>query len=211
MSIEITLNQIRERDPCRDGWGRLLRAKGETSADDEPFPLSDVLDSNGLGDCLWCLRCLPEHDRLWRKYNVWCARQVEHLMTDERSKYALEVSWRHSDGLTTDEELSAARAAAGAAALDAAWDSARAAARAAAWDAARAAARAAGYAAWAAARAAARAALDAAWDAGDAAQAAGYAARDAGYAARDAARAAMRYRQAAKLRQILTAGEWVND
>jgi len=40
MSIEITLNQIRAHNPCADGWGRLLRARGKTSADDEPFPLT---------------------------------------------------------------------------------------------------------------------------------------------------------------------------
>ena len=86
----------------------------------------------------------------WNKKNlrlfaVWCARQIEHLMTDKRSKDALNVAERYANGQATDEELGAARAAARAAA----WDAAMAAARAAAWDAARAAA-------WDAARAAAR-------------------------------------------------------
>jgi hypothetical protein len=63
-------------------------------------------------------------------------------MEDDRSKRALDVAWRHSNGDATDEELAAARDAARAAAWDAA--------RAAAWDAARAAARdAARDAAWA--------------------------------------------------------------
>jgi hypothetical protein len=71
-----------------------------------------------------------------RKFAVWCARQVQHLMTDPRSVAALDVAERHADGLATDEELHAA----GAAAEAAAWAS-RAAARDAAWDAAEAAAR----------------------------------------------------------------------
>ncbi len=111
-AITITLRQIRAQDPCASGWEKLLRSKGKTSADDEAFPLTDVLDSNGLDDCLQCLRCLPEHDRLWRRLAVHYARQVQHIMTDPRSLAALDVADRHWQGLATDEELEAAWAAA---------------------------------------------------------------------------------------------------
>lgn len=128
--ITITLQKIRDASPCTDGWKKLLDSKGCKSADmGAEFPLSDVLDSNDLDDTLWCLQCLPEHDRLWRKYAVWCARQVQHLMTDQRSIDALDVAWRHSDGLATDAELAAAWATAGTAAWAAAGDAAWAAAR----------------------------------------------------------------------------------
>ena len=80
-----------------------------------------------------------------RKFACWCVRQVWHLLKDERSKKAVEVSELFAEGKATEKELADG------------WDVARAAARAAAWDVARAAA---------AARAAARdAARDAAWDA----------------------------------------------
>jgi len=107
-----------------------------------------------------------------RKFAVWCARQVQHLMTDPRSVAALDVAERHADGLATDEELNAAWDAAG----RASWDAARAAAGDAA-DAARASAladaRYAADAARAAALALARAAAgDAAKDAAKDAQAA---------------------------------------
>ncbi len=162
--ITITLNKIRAHSPCESGWKKLLKAKAGVGMDAE-FPLSDVLDSNGLHETLWCLRCLPEHDNLWRLYAVWCARQVQHLMTDQRSIDALDVAERHARGLATDAQLDAALAAAEAA-WDAAWaaaepDAAWAAARAAAWVAAETAAAARG--AWAAARgewAAARAAQE---------------------------------------------------
>jgi hypothetical protein len=92
---------------------------------DAQFPVTDILESNDLDDTLWALRCLPEHNNLWRKYAVWCARQVEHLMTDNRSVAAIDVAWRHSEGLATDGELAAAwaamwaaQAAAGAASRD---------------------------------------------------------------------------------------------
>ena len=189
--IKITLNKIFEHDPCTDGWEKILEAHGKSEPDDVEFNLVDALETNGLYDTLWSLRCLPELNSLWRKYAVWCARQVEHLMEDQRSKDALEVAQRHSEELATDEEL------------DAAWDAARDAARDAAWAAARSAA---GSAARSAAGSAARsAARDAA---GSAARAA---ARDAaGSAARAAAGAAAWAAQQEKLKQILTSGHWVD-
>ena len=101
-------------------------------------------------------------------FAAWCARQVQHLMTDKRSLDALDVAERYANGLATDEELAAVRAAARAAAR-AAW---------AAW-AASAASLAASDAAWAAAGSAS--------DASDAAWAAAGSASDAAWAAAGAA------------------------
>ena len=145
--MKTTLNKIREHSPCYEGWTKLLRTLNKTKADDEPVSIVQILDSNGLDDALWCLRAVEGHDREIRLFAVWCARQVEHLMTDERSKNALNVAERYANGGATDEELDAARAAAWAAAWDAARAAARAAAGDAAWDAARDAARAAAWAA----------------------------------------------------------------
>lgn len=136
--IMITFQKILDNDPCVEGWSKLLLAKGlidqETHDEwvevegrdhidlpEEPFPLSDILETNDLADTLWCLGCLPEHDGLWRKYAWWCAKQVSHLTDDQRVHACLDVVWRHSEGNATDEELSVARAAARAAAWAAAW------------------------------------------------------------------------------------------
>ena len=168
--MNTTLNQIRSKSPCPDGWAKLLKHLGKTQADDEPLSLTTILDSNGLDDALWCLRAVDGCDREIRLYAVWCARQVQHLMTDKRSIDALDVSERFAIGLATDSELNAARAAASAAARaaasatwDATWDAASAVASAVASAAAR-------NATWDAARAAARATWDAARDAARAAQ-----------------------------------------
>ena len=143
---------------------------------------------------IWDREDLDPEYRLWiatrqgvmsnkdlRLFSCWCVRQIWHLLTDIRSRNAVEVSERYDTGDATDEELTsaweaageageaareaageaaraAAREAAGAAARAAAWEAARAAARAAAWEAGAAAWAAAGAAAWEAARAAARAA-----------------------------------------------------
>ena len=208
--MKTTLNKIREFRPCAGGWEKLLRTLGKTKADDEPVSVIQILDSNGLDDALWCLRAVEGHEREIRLYAVWCARQVQHLMTDQRSLDALDVAERFANGEATHQELiaaydaaydaayAAARTAAYAAGLAA--DAARAAAAAAAADAARTAARAARAARTAAhdaARTAARAARTAAHDAArtaahDAAHdAAHYAARTAAHdAAHDAARTA---------------------
>ena len=155
--IFTTLNNIRQHSPCADGWAKLLRCLGKTQADDEPVSLLTILDSNGLTDALWCLRAVDGYQREMRLYAVWCARQVQHLLTDPHSGAALDVAERHANGEATDAELAAAKTAASAAASDAASDAAktaaRAAARAAASDAASAAAwTAASNVAWTAVR-----------------------------------------------------------
>jgi len=116
-------------------------------------------------------------DKELRLFACFCARQNWHLLTDERSRNAIEVAERFANGKATKEELKAAYVAA----YDAAYD-----AVAAAFDAV--AARAAAVAAYAA-RVAARVA--------DAAYA------DAAYAY-DAARAAARKEQMEWLRANTT-------
>ena len=116
--IYTTLNHIREHNPCPDGWRKLLTHLGKTEADDAPLAYSTILESNGFGDALWCLRAEPQHAGVWRMYAVRCARRVQHLMEDERNIQALDVAERHARGAATDEELAAAR--------DAAWDAIRA-------------------------------------------------------------------------------------
>jgi hypothetical protein len=174
--ITTTLNRIRAHRPCEDGWSKLLVGLGKTEADDEPLPYARIVEINGLEDALWACRAEPQHAKEWRLFAVWCARQVEHLMTDQRSRDAIVVAERYANGEASDKELAAARAAARAAeaaawhAAEAAAWAARAAARAAAWDARDAAEAAARVAAWAAAEAAEDAARDAARAAAEAAQ-----------------------------------------
>jgi hypothetical protein len=173
MKYAVTLAKLRKHEACYSGYNkvvRMLQGKPFSEEDNEresyiryqhkeAISLVDIANNNGLDDALWCLRCIPDCDRDARLFAVWCARQVQHLMTDPRSLNALDVSERFASGESTEAELAAAMAAAWAAAWDAAWDAARDAAwdaaRDAAWDAAR-------DAAWDAAR---DAAWDAAWDA----------------------------------------------
>ena len=112
--IYTTLNKIRDKHPCDKGWVKLLKSLGKKEADDEPLSLETILQSNGIADALWATRTLPEHSKKWRLYAVWCARQVQHHMTDERSVAALDTAEAYANGLVSDAELESAWAAAGA-------------------------------------------------------------------------------------------------
>lgn len=190
-----TIDDIRNLRPCYDP-SRYL-------AEDWTGTALDVLDVKDCpaADRIWvAIGMMPGNDRrraaccFVRHTPIGDGRTVWDLLTDDRSKKAVEVAEWFADGEATERELDAA--------WDAAWNVAGAAAGAA-WAATRAAARDAADAAWAAARAAAwAAACDtdrvAAWDVASAA---------AG-AARAAAWAAARGAQDAQidiLREMLTA------
>lgn len=140
------------------GYDKLASHLGGTAkyGKNTPIPLTEVLDSNGLDDALWCLRAvLPteEADRD-REARLLACDYAEHVLPlfeeqypgDSRVRDCIATARRFALGQATQSELDAAEAA------WVAW---------AAWTAVGDAARAA-WVAWAAARAAARAAAEAA-------------------------------------------------
>ena len=149
MTELLTLNAIRAQEPSPGIWRKLLAYLGKTAADDAPLSMLTVLDSNGLDDALWCLRCVKGRDGAIRLLACDFAQSVAHFNADPRVQAAIDVARRYAVGNATVGE----RWMAYGAAYDAAWDArAAAAARAAAYAAADAAA---SDAAWAAAYAAA--------------------------------------------------------
>ena len=189
--LTTTFHLLRKHNACKDRY-TVLREALKGRKDNDPITLVEIFDSNGLADALWALRAVPdeqaaERDKLARLFACWCVRQIWHLLTDERSRTAIEVAERYAVGEATRDALNAAAAAAAAAADAAAYYAAYAAYYAA-------------YAAYYAAYAA-----DAASAAADAAAAAA-AAADATYAADDAAADAdARDAQAAKFREMFGA------
>lgn len=123
--LTTTLNRIRAHSPCSRGWTKLLAGLGKTQADDDELPYADILRINGLTDALWACRAEPQYSREWRLLAVKYARAVEHLLTDERSRSALDVAERYARGEASEEELAQARedawAAANASAASAAY------------------------------------------------------------------------------------------
>jgi hypothetical protein len=72
-----------------------------------------------------------------RRFACWCARRVWHLLTDERSRHAVETAERFCDGKATLEELNTAKQSAWDAAMTSDGNATIAAARSAALSAAR--------------------------------------------------------------------------
>jgi hypothetical protein len=143
-----TLNEIREKSPCEEGWAKLLKHLGKNKADDEPLHMLTILESNGLDDALWCLRA-KSLDRLSRHFQAWCAEQVLHHFEADRpddERVRDQINMLRNDIATPDQRAAAqdtAREAAQDTAWSATWDAARAAAQDTAREAACAAARAA--------------------------------------------------------------------
>ena len=156
VTMNTTLNKIKQYFPCSEGWQKLLTFLSKTAADDELLELTTILESNGLDDALWALRAVDGKDREIRLMACDFAESVVHLANDERCNKAIDVSRKYANGEATQKELDAAWAAARDAAMAAAMadDSAAAiaatAAASAAAFAARAAASAAASESWAA-------------------------------------------------------------
>jgi len=174
--------EIKKFDPCKSA----IEFRKEFKSFEEAW------DACPRGDwMLWLASKLKVDKRLLTLTKGYCAKTVEHLMKDERSKKAVQAAIDYGNNLIDEEELRGAAATAYAATATAA-----AAADAAAADDAAAAA----YAAYAAYAAAAAYAAYAAAAADAAADAAAYAA----YAVADAAADAAAY-AAKKENQKLTA------
>jgi len=99
------LREIEKHDPCKNGWKKLLRNLNKTKADDEPLSLIHILESNGIRDAIWCLRCIKGEDKKIRLFAVACAREVQHLMIDKKSIHILDTAERFANGNATKKEL----------------------------------------------------------------------------------------------------------
>jgi len=157
--FETTLKKIRVKQPCEEGWAKLLAYLGKTKADNEPLNILTIIKSNGVQYALWALQAVdhPDRDRVSRLMACDFAESVLPIFEkkypdNKRPRECIKVARMYARGKADDKQMAAARDATWdatwAAELDTAW-----AARSAAWAAERAAE-------WAAARAAAR---DAAW------------------------------------------------
>ena len=114
MKLITTLAHIKSDNMCNDFWEKLLEGLGEDLKKpdlDREVSLRFILENNGLPDALWSTSCFPELATLIALYALWCAERVRHLMTDQRSTNALDVTRRYLNGEATREELENARIA----------------------------------------------------------------------------------------------------
>jgi len=173
--MKTTLGKIREYNPCKSGWWKLLHSLNMTPGNydkGKEVTILEILESNGVEDAFWCLRT--------QEYKDYCiiladvAESVLHIFEkdnpgDKRPRKAIEGVRAYHRGEITKKDLEVLAADAADAAAATAYDDAYAAAYATAYAAADDAADAAAYAD---ADDAAYAAADAAADAATAAYAA---------------------------------------
>ena len=131
--LTTTFKLLRKHGACKDRY-TVLRKALRGRKDNEPITLVEIIDSNGLRDALWALRAVPdeqaaERDKLARLFACQCVRQVWHLLTDERSRTAIEVAERYAVGEATHDDLKAAARSAADANATAAYYASYAAAR----------------------------------------------------------------------------------
>ena len=99
--LTTTFDKLRASNACESGYKKLAITLGGVAAygRDKDIPLTVILDSNGVDDCLWALRAVdhPERDRISRYIACDCADAVLHIHeseapNDNRPRHAIEVA-----------------------------------------------------------------------------------------------------------------------
>jgi uncharacterized membrane protein YccC len=126
--LTTTKKLLRKYQACKTRYKYLCEKLGGTK-DNDVIPLTKILELNGVNDALWALRAVPlkqqkERNKQARLFAcaVVCGTPISNnqtiwdLLTDERSRNAIEASARFAHGKATQKELTAAVHAADAAA-----------------------------------------------------------------------------------------------
>ena len=138
----MTLQAIRIKSPCSDGWKKLLSALGYNGTFDSEHlvSLGDVATSNEAADAMWCIRALDWSDMEVRRAVIFgvvlpAVKRVSSHTKDKRVFEAIDIIERWCAG-DDKADLNKARKIASAAAYAAYAASAAAYAAYAAYDAA---------------------------------------------------------------------------
>jgi hypothetical protein len=116
--LHTTLAKCKENNACKEGYRKLVKTLGGVTkyGRNTPIPLDKIVESNGLDDALWTLRCLIELIEVSEKIVIeFTCRCAEHTLVnyeklyphDMRPREAIEAARR----LITDKSESARSAA----------------------------------------------------------------------------------------------------
>lgn len=108
-----TLNEIFSHSPHKKIWARFLNNLGKTGPDNDPLPYGHILDSGGIYDAIWSLRCHPD-TKLVRKFACDCVEGAlkffeEPYPDDNRPRDCVKAARDYIDGKITIDELREAR------------------------------------------------------------------------------------------------------
>ncbi|MHB1954724.1 MAG: hypothetical protein ACYCOU_13345, partial [Sulfobacillus sp.] len=102
-------------DACEDYYNRLVRALGPDWGDEQEINLLDILEKNGVADCIWALRATEQGGE---KIARLIACDIVELILpiyekahpgDIRPRVIIETSRRFANGTATKEELNQAK------------------------------------------------------------------------------------------------------
>lgn len=107
MALMTSLADIAYNDPCEEGWEALTLARGtDDDTDTSPFPVTDLMKSNGFDDMLWVVdRDYANARPLLRGFAIWCVKRVEHLVTDPDILNAIKAVERYDSPEGCDEDV----------------------------------------------------------------------------------------------------------
>ena len=106
MNPTMTLQSIRDKSPCADGWKKLLASLGYPNGAFDParmVSLGDIAGSNDAADALWCIRALDWSDIAVRRAVIAGAvlpavKRVSAHTKDKRVFEAIEIIERWCAG-----------------------------------------------------------------------------------------------------------------
>jgi hypothetical protein len=103
--VFITLNKILSLSPPSATWEGLLRSLKKTHPDDDPISLVQIVQISGLQFALECCQLVPEFDKNWRLYAVWCARQVVWSQSYTEGLAAIAMAEQFAKGQASQAEF----------------------------------------------------------------------------------------------------------
>lgn len=121
-----TLNKLKEKGACADGYRMLIKSLGSDFDKDKEISIAHIIESNGIQDAIWSLRATTiDSKQLIQHFALWCAEQVLEIYEkyhpeDKRVRNCIETTKKYIKGEASLSELREARIAARAAAYDAA-------------------------------------------------------------------------------------------
>lgn len=118
--ITTTLNKIKKGPFTNEEVVKLIAGLGE-----EPLPLTTILEVSGLDFALRCLKTVRGADKEMRLFAVDCARQVPHVITDQRSLGLLDAAERLAKGEASWDDLAIASSAPGEVVCKLVWSTTR--------------------------------------------------------------------------------------
>lgn len=104
--VMVTLDQIKKHEPNYSMWEVLTSIRGkDENALHKPFPLSSILDSNGLEDTLWCFRWVSKDNDVSTRFLLFCIKDIKKYSNDKQTHYYVNVLNKYLLKIITLREL----------------------------------------------------------------------------------------------------------